>query len=101
MGLIARAIEGSGIPTTGVSIARDLTDAVGMPRAVFVKWPLGHPLGEAHADLQQRTVLFDALQLLMTAEEPGIIQDLDYRWRRTTYTEPDWTRLGRSGTGAD
>jgi D-proline reductase (dithiol) PrdB len=93
VGLIARAIEGIGIPTVSVSIARDLTEAVGVPRSVFIKWPLGHPLGEPNAPLQQRTVLFDSLRLLVEAEEPGIIQDLPYRWRRATYTEPDWDQL--------
>ncbi len=93
MGLIARAIESVGIPTIAVSIARDLTEAVGVPRAVFVKWPLGHPLGEADAPLQQRTVIFAALSLLIEAGEPGTIRDLDYRWRRHTYAEPDWSTL--------
>lgn len=94
MGLIARTIERAGIATVSVSITRDLTEAVGVPRAVFVKWPLGHPLGEPHAPFQQRTVIFRALHLLVTAEEPGAIEDLGYRWRRETYTEPEWTRLG-------
>ena len=93
MGLIARAIEAGGIPTVTVSLARDLTEAVGAPRSVFVKWPLGHPLGEADAPLQQRTVIFDALRLLQEATQPGIIQDLDYRWRRQVYVEPDWSQL--------
>lgn len=93
MGLIARAVEAAGIPTVSVSIARDLTVAAGTPRAVFVKWPLGHPLGEAGAVLQQRRVIFDALDLLLHAQEPGAIHDLGYRWRRETYTEPAWGEL--------
>ncbi len=94
MGLIARAIEAGGIPTISISLARDLTEAVGTPRSVFVKWPLGHPLGEADAPLQQRTLIFDALHLLQEATQPGVIQDLDYRWRRQVYVEPDWSQLG-------
>ena len=93
MGLIARAIEQAGIPTVSISITRDLTESVGVPRAVFVKWPLGHPLGEPGNVLQQRTVIFDALKLLITAEEPGIIVEPGYRWRRETYSEPDWTEI--------
>jgi D-proline reductase (dithiol) PrdB len=93
VGLIARAVEAGGIPTVTVSLARDLTEAVGAPRSVFVKWPLGHPLGEADAPLQQRTVIFNALRLLQEATQPGVIMDLDYRWRRHTYTEPDWSVL--------
>ena len=93
MGLIARAIERAGIPTVSISITRDLTESVGVPRAVFVKWPLGHPLGEPGNVLQQQTLIFDALKLLTTAEEPGIIVEPGYRWRRETYGEPEWEML--------
>lgn len=93
MGLIARAIEAAGIPTVSISITRDLTEAVGVPRAIFVKWPLGHPLGEANAAAQQRTLIYDALRLLVDAKEPGTIYDPGYRWRRENYSEPDWSQL--------
>ena len=97
MGLIARALEAAGIPTVSISITRDLTEAVGVPRAVFVKWPLGHPLGEAHAALQQRTLIFRGLSLLINADMPGIIDEPGYRWRRELYAEPDWAQLARYG----
>lgn len=70
---------------------------MGVPRAVFVKWPLGHPLGEAGNTLQQRTLIFDALQLLVDAETPGIIREPGYRWRREVYTEPDFGQLNLVG----
>lgn len=66
-----------------------------MPRAVFVKWPLGHPLGEPQAPLQQRSVIFRALLRLVQAKEAGIIEDLGYRWRREVYSEPEWSLLNR------
>ncbi len=93
MGLIARALERTGVPTTSISITKELTESVGVPRAVFVKWPLGHPLGEAGNSPQQRTLIFDALRLLVGAEEPGIIVEPGYRWRREAYAEPDWSTL--------
>ena len=93
MGLIARAIERVGISTVSISITKDLTEAVGVPRAVFVKWPLGHPLGEPHNATQQRTLIFDALQLLKDAQTPGLIAEPGYRWRREQYTEPVWAKL--------
>ena len=96
MGLIARAIERAGIPTVSISIAKDLTESVGVPRAVFVKWPLGHPLGERDNAPQQRTMIFDALKLLTTATAPGVIVEPGYRWRRETYAEPAWTELERT-----
>jgi hypothetical protein len=93
VGLIARAIEQAGIPTVSISITRDLTKSVGVPRSVFVKWPLGHPMGEPGNTLQQRTIIYDALKLLITAEGPGLIIEPGYRWRRTTFVEPDWSEL--------
>ncbi len=100
MGLIARAIEEVGIPTVTISITKDLTESVGVPRALFVRWPLGHPMGEKHAPLQQRTLIFDALMLLRDVQEPGIIAEPGYRWRREAYEEPDWTRLKSVSRGA-
>lgn len=93
MGLIARAIEHVGIPTVSISLTKDLTAAVGVPRALFVKWPLGHPLGEPGNAAQQRTLIFDALKLLLTAQAPGIIAEPGYRWRRESYQEPSWATL--------
>jgi len=95
VGLIARALERAGIATVSISIAKDLTEAVGVPRAVFVKWPLGHPLGEPENRAQQRTMIFAALQLLVEATEPGLMREPGYRWRRETYSEPDWAKLSQ------
>lgn len=93
--MIARTIEAAGVATTSISIAKDLTAAVGVPRAVFVKWPLGHPLGEAGNVAQQRTMVFEMLKLLVAATEPGQIAAPNYRWRREAYREPDWSLLDR------
>lgn len=75
------------------SLAKDLTESVGVPRAVFVKWPLGHPLGEPDRPDQQRTMLFHALQQLRHADRPGTIYEPGYRWRREEYSEPNWAEL--------
>ena len=93
MGLIARSLEAAGIPTISISLAHDLTVAVGTPRALFLKWPLGHPLGESEHPAQQRTVIFAALQTLLTADTPGVVVAPGWRWRRHSYAEPDWTQL--------
>lgn len=87
MGLIQRAIEATGIPTVSISILRDVTEKVKPPRALFLRWPFGHPLGEPFNVAQQLTVLHDAFQFLYTAQ-PGEIRDLPYRWRRESYSVP-------------
>lgn len=36
------------------------------------------------------TILYELLLLLQTAEKPGIIKELPYKWRRSTYEELTW-----------
>jgi len=90
VGLIQRAIEAAGFPTVSVSILRDVTEKVRPPRALFLRWPFGHPLGEPYNLAQQFTILRDAFEFLYAAS-PGEIRDLPYSWRRHTYSMPtEW-----------
>lgn len=82
MGLIQREIERAGIPTISVSIVRRFTEEAGAPRAVFLKWPMGHPLGEPGRKDVHTAVLRSAFNALETIKEPGTIIDLPYRWKR-------------------
>lgn len=82
MGLVARTIEQHGIPTVSLSIQRELTEKTKPPRALFLRWPFGHPLGEPFNVAQQRWVLRDALRALTAITTPGEIIDLPYLWRR-------------------
>ncbi len=84
-GLIQRVLESEGIATTGISIVRRFTEEVRPPRSVFVKWPYGHPLGEPFNKKQQMAVLEEALALFESAEKPGEIVDLPFKWRRHNY----------------
>ncbi len=86
MGLVQKAIESVGIATIGISLAREVTAQVKPPRTVFLRWPFGHPLGEAGAVAQQRTVLFAAFEALYAIDTPGTIVDLPFRWRREVYS---------------
>jgi D-proline reductase (dithiol) PrdB len=82
VGLVAREIERQGIATVSLSIQRELTEKTRPPRAVFLRWPYGHPLGEPFKVAQQWWILCDALQALVTMQTPGTILDLPYLWRR-------------------
>ena len=63
-----------------VSVARDVTEHVKPPRAVFVPFRMGHHFGVPfHRELQRRVIL-DALALLETATESGTIVDLPLTW---------------------
>ena len=63
-----------------VSVARDVTEHVKPPRAVFVPFRMGHHFGVPfHRELQRRIIL-DALGLIETATESGTIVDLPLTW---------------------
>lgn len=82
MGLIQRAVEARGIPTIGITLQKEVTRRVKPPRALYLRYPFGHPLGEPFAVAQQRTILLDALTALATITEPGTILEPGYPWRR-------------------
>ena len=82
MGLVQRAIEAKGIPTISISLLKEVTQKVRPPRALFLRYPFGHPLGEASNVKQQRTILLDALSALEAITVPGTILEPGYAWRR-------------------
>ena len=80
MGLIQRKIEARGIPTVSISVAKDVTAAIKVPRAVFVPWPMGHHFGVPfHTEIQRRVILtaLDAVQMI---EQSGTIIELAIPW---------------------
>ena len=95
MGLIQRAIEARGVPTVSVTVARDVTEAIKVPRALFLPWPMGHHFGAPfHSELQRRVVLA-ALGLLETGHEPGTILDLRIKWAEVRREAKTLTEQGR------
>lgn len=82
MGLVQRAIEAAGVPTVGITLQKAITLSVRPPRALYLRYPFGHPMGEAFAVAQQRTILTDALRALETVSTPGQIVEPGYRWKR-------------------
>lgn len=91
MGLVQRVIESYGIATISITTIRHLTEEVGVPRAVFLRWPMGHAYGEVHNVEQQMTVLKKTLQALVKIKKPGIIVNLPYRWRRLEDLDIDFS----------
>ena len=73
-------VEEAGIPTVLVSTGRDLTWQVRPPRSAFVNFPMGNPFGRANDTQMQDRILRDALRLVETASEGGVLVDLPYEW---------------------
>ena len=82
MGLLQRTIEDKRIPTIGITLQKEATKHVKPSRALYLRYPFGHPLGEAFSVKQQRTILLEALKGLETITDPGTILEPGYVWRR-------------------
>ena len=82
MGLVQREIEQQGISTVSISLARNITEYIRPPRSYVLRYPFGHPLGEALHGAQQRQILRDVLDVLQSARTPATIVEAPYRWRR-------------------
>jgi hypothetical protein len=63
-----------------VSVARDVTEHVKPPRAVFVPFRMGHHFGVPLHRALQRRIITDALDLVLTASASGTILDLPLTW---------------------
>ncbi len=65
-------IEREGVATTSISLIREHTEVIRPPRALWVSFYFGRPLGVPDDSNFQRDVLRAALDLLPTATEPTL-----------------------------
>jgi len=70
VGLIQRAIEYAGITTVSLSLLREITEKIQPPRALYVPFPLGYPLGEPNNIELQTRVIQTAFGLLSRNDVP-------------------------------
>ena len=70
VGLIAAATEREGISTVCISPLREVTEVNRPPRALFVPFPLGYPLGRPHDKELQTRIIHQALSLLGRTDVP-------------------------------
>jgi hypothetical protein len=78
--LVARHLEENGIPTVIIGAARDIVEHCGVPRFVFVDFPLGSPMGVPFDGEMQHETLAAALNLLETATGPRAFSAMDHVW---------------------
>ena len=70
------------MPTVIIGAARDIVLHCGVPRFVFVDFPLGSPCGEPFDVEMQRRIVGSALDLLETAEGPRTTLDIPLVWSK-------------------
>jgi hypothetical protein len=72
VGGLAHYVEDEGVATTQISLIRAHTEAIKPPRALWVPFDLGRPLGVPHDAGFQKRVLLSALKLLEESSGPVI-----------------------------
>jgi hypothetical protein len=70
-------LEEAGMSTIAISLIREHTVAIKPPRAVFVPFPLGLPLGHPGNAVEQQAVLDLAFSTLDAAEGPVLVEYVD------------------------
>ncbi len=79
--------------TISISVRPEVTLNMLVPRAVYVRFPTGNPVGEPRKPYQQRVILEGVLEALEAITDPGTVLEMPYRWKRM----PDVS--GNSGDG--
>jgi hypothetical protein len=72
VGALANFIERAGVAIASISLIREQSEAVRPPRALWVPFALGRPLGSAGDPEFQKQVIRSALGMLATATGPTI-----------------------------
>lgn len=80
MSLVARHLEANGIPTVIIGSARDIVEHCGVPRFLFVDFPLGNPCGKPWDIDMQRRILRHGLSLFESLTEPMTTAVSDEQW---------------------
>ena len=74
MSALSHVLESEGLSTTGISLVREHTEAMAPPRALWVPFALGRPLGAAGDAAFQHRVIAAALALLDRPRGP-VLED--------------------------
>ncbi len=78
--LVARHLEAEGIPTIVIGSARDIVEECGVPRFLFVDYPLGNSAGKPHDVENQSLIVSTALDVLDAAILPRTTVQAPVRW---------------------
>ena len=74
MSALSYFLEREGLLTTGISLVRENTESMQPPRALWVPFPLGRPLGKPGDAAFQLDVILAALDLLNRSQGP-VLED--------------------------
>ena len=93
MGLVARHLEASGIPTVIMGCAKDIVEHCGVPRFAFSDFPLGNSAGRPFDVESQARTLELALRVLESAPGPRTTVQSPQRWNDDARWKLDYLDL--------
>ena len=80
MSLVARHLESEGICTVVIGSARDIVEECGVPRFLFVDFPLGNPCGKPWDVPMQQNLIGEAFHLLEKSWQPRTTLQAPFAW---------------------
>ena len=95
VGLVARHLEASGIPTVIMGAAKDIVEHCGVPRFVFSDFPLGNSAGKPFDADSQAATLELALRVLESAPGPRTTVQSPQRWSEDASWKLDFHNLAK------
>jgi hypothetical protein len=72
---VSHYLETRGLATAGISLVREQTEAMRLPRFLWVPFELGRPFGAPNEPEFQRRVLSDVLALFDRTDGPVVLED--------------------------
>ena len=85
--LIARYLEGQGLPTVMIGSALDIVEHCGVPRFLFVDFPLGNPCGKPWDEAMQARIVAQGMSLFETARAPMTTARSTEEWGSHSWRE--------------
>lgn len=80
LGIIQDACEQAGIATISITLKPEVTQFMNIPRAIYIRYPYGYPVGPAFNPCLQKEILQKSLDLIYQIGNPGTVVKLAYRW---------------------
>jgi hypothetical protein len=77
VGVLSRALERAGLVTVGITLVREHTEKVKPPRALWVPFPYGRPLGAPDDPRLQQTIISAAVALYESRAGPVLADFAD------------------------
>jgi hypothetical protein len=74
VGVLSRALERAGLITVGITLVREHTEKVKPPRALWVPYPYGRPLGAPDDPRLQHEIIRAALNLYAAPDGPVLAE---------------------------